>query len=368
MSKSIWSKFIRKMIGGGFLGLLLAVPAWSADPNPAVPGSLNYIEGQAQIGTTLLNSSSIGSVQLEAGQTVSTEHGRIEMLLTPGVFFRLGEESSATMVSPSLTDTEVRLNKGQAMVEVTQIYKQNDIRIDQDNATAQLIKRGLYDFNAAQTVIRVFDGKAIVRNEFGQIDVKASHEVELSEGGTMQSRKFDKISYENNPLFRWSSLRSAYLSKANVETGRTYPWNGWLGGGWYWNPSFDCYTFFPENGILYSPFGYGFYPPWFFYGGPYFYSRPYFYGEPFHHEFERRREHEFHHGFGEEHHRVPFERFHGEFGEPHRGFGEGFHGQGGFHGEPQRGTGEGFHHGGGFNGGSRGGFHGRGGFRGSGHR
>jgi len=64
------------------------------------------------------------------------------MLLTPGVFFRLGDNSSAMMISPSLTDTELRLDKGEATVEVAQLYPQNSIVVAQDGAKIRLAKTG----------------------------------------------------------------------------------------------------------------------------------------------------------------------------------------------------------------------------------
>jgi len=49
------------------------------------------------------------------------------------------------------------------------------------------------------------------------------------------------------------------------------PWGpGWWGAGWYWDPWFAGFTFIPGDGIFYSPFGWGFYSPWFVYGAPYY--------------------------------------------------------------------------------------------------
>src|ERR1700751_1862771 len=108
-----------KLIASFFLAAILSAPAWAT--TPALPGTLNYIEGQASIGNQALTSKSVGSVDVQAGQTLTTGTGKAEMLLTPGVFFRLGDNSAATLVSPSLTNTEVALNQGQAMVEVAEI-------------------------------------------------------------------------------------------------------------------------------------------------------------------------------------------------------------------------------------------------------
>ena len=47
---------------------------------------------------------------------------------------------------------------------------------------------------------------------------------------------------------------------------------GWLGPGWYWDPWFSCYTFLPDGGIFYSPFGWAFYSPFAVYRSPFFYG------------------------------------------------------------------------------------------------
>lgn len=247
----------------------LIVPAWGAntDTHTALPGTLNYVEGQASIGKESLIVQSIGSADLQAGETVSTENGKAEILLTPGVFFRLGNDSSARMISPDLTNTQLQLNQGEAMVEVDQIHPENDIRIIEDGVTTRLLKTGLYQFDAAGPQVRVFDGKATVLDGNHKVTVKGGHELALNTDGKLKSKGFDKKEYaKSDDLYRWSSLRSDYLAEANVNTAQTYladGWYGpgWIGAGWYWSPWFDSFTFLPGAGYLYSPFGWGFYSP-----------------------------------------------------------------------------------------------------------
>ena len=106
-----------------FLVLILGVPAWCQKPGPARPGSINYVDGQASIGSTLLTPGAIGAVVLEKDQLLTTQAGKVEILLTPGVFLRVAENSSVKMVSPDLATTKVELEKGRALVEVIQIRK-----------------------------------------------------------------------------------------------------------------------------------------------------------------------------------------------------------------------------------------------------
>jgi len=262
-----------------FLAAILVVPALGANSgtHSALPGTVNYVEGQASIGKEMLDAQSVGSADLQTGQTLTTRNGKAEILLTPGVFLRLGSDSSLRMVSPNLTNTELALNRGQAMVEVDQIYKENDVRILQNGATAQLLKPGLYDFDATHQQVRVFEGRAMVEDGDRTVTVKGGHEVALNGEGKLKARSFDKNLAQSDDLYRWSSLRSNYLAEANVDAARVYVVNGWygpgwFGAGWYWSPWWGAYTFLPANGLLYSPFGWGFYSPLWVYRAPVLYG------------------------------------------------------------------------------------------------
>ena len=130
------------------LAAVLSGPAWAT--RTALPGTLNYVEGNASMGAQTLDSKSIGSVELQAGQSLTTANGKAEVLLTPGVFLRVGDNSSVRLISPSLIDTRVAVDKGEAMVEVAELHPENDIRVLEDGVSTQLVKTGLYDFDADQ--------------------------------------------------------------------------------------------------------------------------------------------------------------------------------------------------------------------------
>ena len=269
-----------KTVGGFVLAATLSVPAWAA--NAALPGTLNYVEGQASVADQSLNAKQIGSVELQPGQKLDTDNGKAEVLLTPGVFLRVGQNSAAQLVSSSLTNTVARLDKGQALVEVAEIHEDNLLRIASSGATTQLMKEGLYGFDADNGAVRVFKGEALVQDGDQSVQVKGGRELDLNAGGKLKPRKFDKDSYEQSDLYRFSNLRSQYLAEANADAARSYYAGGpgWYGPGWYWDPFFTSYTWIPGNGILYSPFGWGFYSPAFVYAAPIYYRGyyPYRYG------------------------------------------------------------------------------------------
>jgi len=370
------------------MGLICSASPLRADNQaPARPGTLNYVEGQVYLGQQSLDSKSIGNVELAPGETLSTDQGKAEVLLTPGIFVRLGDESSAKMISTGLTNTQIALDRGEAMIEVVEIHPENFLGIVEDGRQTQLVKTGLYDFNENLNVVRVLDGEAVVKDAHEGVRLKGGHMVDLSMSEPPKARKFDRKEVEKEDLYRWTSLRSSYLAEANVDNSSTYAYGGpgWYGDGWYWDPWFDAYTFMPWDGIFYSPFGWGFYSPWCAFGAPIFWGGG-FYGGYGGYGYGH-----YPHRFGPDptrwgpgrHYGNPANYGHGvhyasrseggmalgsRSGYMHGGGfrsggsrgANGFHGSGGFHG----GAGGAFHGGGG--GGFGGGFHGGGGFGGSG--
>jgi hypothetical protein len=294
-------KWIEKALIGSFvLSGFVTAPAWSQNQNarPARVGGINYVEGEASIETRTLTPDSVGSVALEKDQTLTTQTGKVEMLLTPGVFLRLADNSQIKMVSPGLADTEVEVQKGRASVEVLDIHKENNIRIKQDEASTKLLKNGLYEFDAGHSQVRVYRGKADVFVGDQKVSLGGEREVTLGTEGKLRAHDFDTRQYADD-FYRWCGLRSAYLSEATIDAAHVYiavgpGWYGpgWIGPGWYWSPWFGVWTFLPADGIYYSYFGWGFYSPIFVYRSPFFYyhyNHPHRFGEfhePYGHGFE----------------------------------------------------------------------------------
>jgi hypothetical protein len=260
------------------LATSLFVPAaFAQNTNNARPGTINYVEGQATLNGQQLTSKSAGAEGIAAGQTLSTTNGKVEVLLTPGVFLRLGDNSAVTMVSPDLTKTEIQVDRGRAEVEVDLLYKQNDLLVDQGPSQTKLLKNGLYEFDTTANTMRVFDGEAVVspsQSAKNWVKVKGHHELALT-GEPAKPQDFSAEEAANqDPLYNWSKLRADYLGQANLALAQEYAGNGGYGfdPGWFWDPALYSYTWLPGDGLFWSPFGYGFYSPWYLYGGGFGYG------------------------------------------------------------------------------------------------
>jgi hypothetical protein len=286
------------------------------NPGSVAPGTINYTEGQVTLDDQPLTPS--GQTVLRQGQTLATGNGFAEVLLTPGAFLRLGHNSQIQLLTAGLAETRAQLQAGSAIVEVDQLIKGTDLAVVMNNATAQIEKKGLYDFDASQRAVRVLDGKATVMEGAGRKSLGKNDEVLLASAEPLKKRDFDASAVKAEPLYVWSEARSRDESQANVSLAENVAaYGGWYGPGWYWDPYWSFYAYLPGDGFLYSPFGWGFYSPAFigYYGVPFgFYGHRGYYGH--------------YPGLvGSVHGRVGGVNAHvGAFGGFHGGFGGGFHG------------------------------------------
>jgi hypothetical protein len=313
--------------------MLLAPGARAAQT--ALPGTLNYVEGQVSLDGNQLTTKQIGKVEMSPDQMLATDRGKAEVLLSPGVFLRVGDNSQIRMVSTGLADPSVEVVRGEAMVEVDYLAKQARLDVLERGAEASLLKDGLYKFNADEGQVQVIDGKAKVTDNNESKEIGKGKEIVLS-GAPLKPVKFDRKAEDD--LYQWSNVRAQYLAEANQSTAQTIyvGGGGWWGPGWYWNPYFAMYSWMPGDGFFWSPFGYPFFSPGYVIYAP---AITRFYGGA----------HPVGHGFRAGRAAIParpvggagFRSFgRGHFAAaPRMGFGGGFHG-GGFHG--------GGFHGGGF--------------------
>ena len=146
-------------VGGFFLAAPLSSPAWgSIPPQPGTNGRLHRtISGDQRA----VPHRKLRGIRQVNGGTNSSDGGRLEILLTPGIFLRIGDHSS--LVSTGLADAVAALQKGRAIIEVADIRPENKAQIDENGLSTQLLKAGLYDFDADRGLIRVFGGEAVVQ-------------------------------------------------------------------------------------------------------------------------------------------------------------------------------------------------------------
>jgi hypothetical protein len=232
----------------------------------AYPGAVNYVEGHATLNGEPLAPNAVGSAVVGANQVVATTDGYVEVLLTPGAFLRIGHNSEARFISAGLADVNVELTGGSATLEVADLVKGTTLHFAVNGVPVQIEKKGLYAFDAAEGSVRVLDGRADVQQAERTITLKKGDELSTL-NGSGKKHDFDLKAEEKQPLYIWSKVRSEHEAQANLHAANLIVAGGsWYGPGWYWDPFWASYAFMPGAGVLYSPFGWGYYSPA-FYGG-----------------------------------------------------------------------------------------------------
>ncbi len=220
-------------------------------------GAVHYVEGRVFLGDEAVASKFGQFPEIKENGLLRTAEGRAEVLLTPGVFLRMGENSSVKMITNRLIDTRLELVTGMVLVECVELLKDNAVTFVVGNTAVSLRKHGLYRLDAEPALLRVFSGEALVESGDGRVTVKGGKQLPL--GGVVLAEKFDTKT--GDPLYRWSRRRSEYLALANISASRSLSHQGWDTSGWRWNPYFGMMTFIPCGRSYFSPFGYTYWSP-----------------------------------------------------------------------------------------------------------
>jgi len=222
-------------------------------------GLIHYFEGVVTMDGTELVKKPGEFSSIKEGSQLRTELGRAEVLLTPGVFVRLSENSSVRMVRNELLNTKLELTAGSILVEVGEVEKNQSLSMTVGTAVLNFDHRGLFrvDFDPAE--LKVHDGSAVVAYNDQSVTIREGKMTPLT--GVIVASRFDKE--DGDAFYRWATRRSGYISTANLSAAkRVYDRGSSFGySNWVYNPYFGMFTYIPYNGIYRSPFGYSYYSP-----------------------------------------------------------------------------------------------------------
>jgi hypothetical protein len=236
----------------------------------AKSGVIAYVEGKVFLGDEPVEYSVTKFPDMKENSVVRTEDGRAEVLLTPGVVLRLGENSSLKLITNRLIDTRLELLKGSAVIEADDVAKDNNVTVVCKNGTVSIPKAGIYRFDTEPARVKVFKGQADVEIGGSTVPVSASR-MALLDGTSASVQKFN--AEETDALDHWSHRRGEYLAMANVSAAKSLLDSGGyspsLGIGmnncinsWAFNQWYGMYTYMPCRGMFYSPYGYRFWSPY----------------------------------------------------------------------------------------------------------
>lgn len=244
----------------------------------AKAGGVNYVVGKVYVkrnGDNTQTRTLAKKDELNDLDTVLTaETGKVEVLLNPGSFLRLAENSEIEFTNVSSDNLRLSLNRGSALIETT--------TFDEDGAGIVILtpagevafaKSGIYRINVSpdKTVaISVWKGAA----KSGGMLIKARRKVVLQNNLAAQEiAKLEKDSRDDFEL--WSKDRAKELVKANDSLrqrelsrallafnrndisgfGNNF---GNRSGAWVFDSFRNSYCFLPFAGAWNSPYGFGY--------------------------------------------------------------------------------------------------------------
>jgi len=185
---------------------LLAPVAWCQYLISVRAGWITHAEGALSLDGESFRYSPDMKKELGAGQSLQTGAGRAEIQLGPYGSLWLDEQGSLRMVHPPLTDIELRLEKGSAMVEVIEDCEEGPIRVHLDTATVKLREAGLYRISRTPPRLYVFRGKAAAEANRTACTAKGGMMVDL---GNIEASRFEPE--RTDAFYDWTLQRSAVV-------------------------------------------------------------------------------------------------------------------------------------------------------------
>ena len=274
-------KYLARSLYAAFAGIVLCSFAAAQDGGTirsaagsqylisAKAGGVNLVQGDVQVRRNNSTSGPLvkGDTVNVGDRVITGPRSRAEILLNPGSYVRLNENSEFEFVTTDLDDLKLKLIRGSAIFEV---YADGEffVTVLSREARFYLIKSGVYRVDAFEdgtSRIEVRKGKAQVGGGNGA-DVKKGRAAFVTRN-TVNVIKFDRG--DRDEFEWWSRNRSKSLAKANDQFKRRNVrrsiWSTYssFGGSrydafglWVFNPYTGFYCYLPFNSTRRTPYGY----------------------------------------------------------------------------------------------------------------
>jgi hypothetical protein len=206
-------------------------------------GLVNYVQGSTTV--------KVGK-SVREGEVIATgPQGAIELLLNPGSYLRMGENSSVVLEKVDLSDIAVRILTGSMVITANGFDKDLPLRVTAGKLQMDIIKDGIYLF--ADGKIVVVDGK--IRDAGNALVYGKGYQISDDKGYRAQ-----KVKTFTTGLEMWSQKRDADIARANMNVARSLRQSSNIPVAslldvWLWYPAFGSFIYMPGRGYR-SPYGY----------------------------------------------------------------------------------------------------------------
>jgi hypothetical protein len=194
-------------------------------------GTLHYFEGTVSVDSSLIQPKVGRYSELKEQSVLRTGRGRAELLLTPGVVLRVGENSAVKMLDNRLASTRVEVLSGTVIAESEDpqmSLRDSPVALIYKDFSIQIVKYGLVEISSDPAQVKVYSGEAAVdtANAGGannRATVRKGQLLHLS--AALLGDKFrDKV---GDALYLWARNRSQRVSAANAALERSADLDEW---------------------------------------------------------------------------------------------------------------------------------------------
>ena len=212
-------------------------------------GIIHYFEGSVYLNDQPLESHPGRFSSVPQGAELRTTEGRAEVLLTPGVFIRMGDKSSIRMVANELSNTRVELLAGSAVVDSAEPSSGTTVTLIYRNWSVRFPERGAYRIDSDPPCLWVVKGEAEVSAGSDERALLVGEGMNLPLAPVLVPDK--TVDRPLDALTTWAQGRQQSISAdnaiaANIQDPATLSLA---------NSGLDGFTNFPMIGL--SPFGLG---------------------------------------------------------------------------------------------------------------
>ncbi len=225
-----------RFVGIPALAVAVCPPAQPQMAVSARAGLIHHAEGEIRIDGEAFAPKASGFTQLSAGQSLQTEDGRAELLLTPQGFARSGRRTEVRLLSDDISAAKLRLIGGSVVIDFRRASSNKEgMTLAYGDAWVELARKGLYRFDAVPgrpTRLRVYKGRAVVHSGHESRTVAKTKALEIGGGPLAQPQRFDPDFKDE--LDEWNAYRSravARMARAGAKRKRPLPGLGAGMGG-----------------------------------------------------------------------------------------------------------------------------------------
>ncbi|MCY3758714.1 MAG: FecR family protein [Acidobacteria bacterium] len=208
--------------------------------------------------------------QIKAGGGLrTTGNSRAELLLTPGTYLRVAENSEIEVIDTAYTEMRFRLVRGTVIIESASLNPRiHSLTLAAPSGDLQVRTRGLYRLDALpgrKSAVSIYKGRVLWTGAEGRKTQLKSGRRWLLGGSSSslepRSSGLDK-NHRKDPLNLWSRLRARELVQVNAglslaSRDSAYPGFGYQNrGGWVLSSKAQWFTYVPFDASPRSPYGF----------------------------------------------------------------------------------------------------------------